>query len=318
MDWALEFYYREQWKSHAFIPWTISDFASLYEQTGEQKYADYVLFLCDQLLTKQNVDADDEAYGSFHNSPSANTGGYLDGLGDAIHVTRLIGDKVRMRVYQERAKVGFRWMFMLQYIESDIKDFNRPEMALGGVRKSLQNPQLRIDNTQHAISSFAKGLRFIYEIPPAQAPVSLSREILDRSLELGTQFMLNHQKSDGNFTYIYDWVIKTFDRGDNPVRQAGAMWGLAVIYNDTRNPRVASAVEKAMDYLALNSNLTHGAQRYVIYPSEKVGRTGTVALCALTHIEYLRAANSGISVENIERYSRLLDEYLNFLVSARI
>ena len=50
----------------------------------------------------------------------------------------------------------------------------------------------------------------------------LTRAILDRSLELGTQFMLNHQKPEGNFTYIYDWVEKTYDPGDNQVRQAGS------------------------------------------------------------------------------------------------
>ena len=167
MDWALEFYYGEKWKSHAFLPWTISAFASLYEQTGEQKYANYVFFLSDQLLTQQNLEADDEAYGSFHSVPSANTGSYMEGLGDAIHVARLTGDAERLWLYQERAKMGYRWLLMLQYGESDAATLKRPDMAQGGFRKTLTDSQLRIDNTQHAISSFAKGLRFIYKIPPA-------------------------------------------------------------------------------------------------------------------------------------------------------
>ena len=165
MDWALEFYYGEKWKSHAFLPWTISAFASLYEQTGEQKYADYVFFLGDQLLTQQNLGTD-EVYGSFHGVPSANTGSYMEGLGDAIHIARLMKDERRLRLYQERAKMGYRWLFMLQYGESDAAALKRPDMALGGFRTTLTNSQLRIDNTQHAISSFAKGLRFIYEKPP--------------------------------------------------------------------------------------------------------------------------------------------------------
>ena len=167
MDWALEFYYEEKWKSHAFLPWTISAFASLYEQTGEQKYADYVFFLSDQLLTQQNLEADDEAYGSFHSVPSANTASYMEGLGDAIHVARLTGDAGRLWLYQERAKMGYRWLFMLQYGESDAAALKRPKMAQGGFRKTLTDSQLRIDNTQHAISSFAKALRFIYKIPLA-------------------------------------------------------------------------------------------------------------------------------------------------------
>ena len=172
MDWALEFYYGEKWKSHAFLPWTISAFASLYEQTGEQKYANYVFFLSDQLLTQQNLEADDEAYGSFHSVPSANTGSYMEGLGDAIHVARLIKDEERLWLYQERAKMGYRWLLMLQYGESDASALKRPNMAQGGFRKTLTNSRLRIDNTQHAISSFAKGLRFIYGIPPVVQDVN--------------------------------------------------------------------------------------------------------------------------------------------------
>lgn len=172
MDWALEFYYGEKWKSHAFLPWTISAFTSLYEQTGEQKYVDYVFFLSDQLLTQQNLDGDDEAYGSFHSKPSANTGSYMEGLGDAIHVARLTGDERRLRLYQERAKMGYRWLFMLQYGEAEAAVLKRPDMAQGGFRKNLTVSQLRIDNTQHAISSFAKGLRFIYQISPAVQAVN--------------------------------------------------------------------------------------------------------------------------------------------------
>ena len=318
MDWALDFYYQEKWKSHAFIPWTISAFASLYEQTGERRYADYVFFLGDQLLTKQNLDSDDEAYGSFHKKPSANTGGYMEGLGDAIHVARLVGDDRRLRVYQERTKMGYRWLFMLQYGESDAADLKRPDMAQGGFRKDLTDPQLRIDNTQHAISSFAKGLRYIYGIPPAVELEPLNPVILDRSLKLGTQFLLNHQKPEGNFNYTYDWVKKIYHPGDNQVRQAGVMWGLALIYNDSPDPQVGVAVEKAMDFFARNSRLTQSGQRYVAYPGEKVGRIGTVALCALTHIDYLRAAKSQISEEKSQHYRQLLDEYLEFLIMARI
>ena len=151
-----------------------------------------------------------------------------------------------------------------------------------------------------------------------QQPKPLTRSILDRSLELGTQFMLNHQKPEGNFTYIYDWVKKTYDPGDNQVRQAGTMWGLAVIYSDSPDPEVGAAVEKAIDFFARNSKLTPDGHRYVTYPGEKVGRIGTVALCALAHIDYLHAAKSQITEEKFQNYRQLLKEYLQFLIRARI
>ena len=149
-------------------------------------------------------------------------------------------------------------------------------------------------------------------------PEPVNRAILDRSLELGTQFMLNHQKPEGNFTYVYDWVKKTYVSGDSQVRQAGAMWGLATIYNDAPNPEVGAAVENAMDFFARNSKLTPDGHRYIAYPGEKAGRMGTVALCALSHIDYLHAAKSQITEEKFQSYQQLLEEYLGFLVRARI
>ncbi len=166
MDWAMDFYYRKKWKSHAFLPWTISAFTSLYEQTGDSKYADYVFFLSDHLLTQQNLDGDDEVYGSFHGFPSANTGSYMEGLGDALHLAQLVADERRLQRYREHAKMGYRWLFLLQYTAFDTANLYAPEMALGGIRKTPFDSQLRIDNTQHAISAFAKGLRAIFGRQP--------------------------------------------------------------------------------------------------------------------------------------------------------
>ena len=81
------------------------------------------------------------------------------------------------------------------------------------------------------------------------------------------------------------------------------MWGLATIYNDSPNPEVGAAVEKAMDFFAQNSKLTPDGHRYVTYPGDEVGSLGTVALCALAHIDYLRAAKSQITEEKFPKLS---------------
>ena len=167
MDWALEFYSRERWFSQAFLPWTISAFVSLYEQTGESKYSEYVFSLSDRLLRQQNLDSSDAVYGSFHGVPSANTGSYMEALGDAVHLAQLVDDQRRRKLYCERAKMGYRWLLMLQCVKSGLSDSVHLEKSLGGFRQSLVDPLLRIDNTQHAISSFAKGLQFIFEVDPS-------------------------------------------------------------------------------------------------------------------------------------------------------
>ena len=98
MDWALEFYSRERWISQAFLPWTISAFVSLYEQSGDLKYSEYAFKLSDRLLKQQNLDTKDTVYGSFHGIPSANTGSYMEALGDAVHLAKLVKDQPRLKL----------------------------------------------------------------------------------------------------------------------------------------------------------------------------------------------------------------------------
>ena len=171
VDWALDFYSRKRrWRNHAFLAWTIAAFTSLYEDTREAQYADFAFRLSDFLLTQQNLDPDDEVYGSFHGLPTANTGSYMEGLGDAIHLARLTGDTGKLAGYQEYAKMGYRWLCQLQYTPDLAEGLAQPEWALGGIRTSLWNSELRIDNTQHAISSFAKGLRYVFQQHPGLSP----------------------------------------------------------------------------------------------------------------------------------------------------
>jgi hypothetical protein len=168
IDRAMKFYSKKKyWKHYSFIPWTASAFVSMYEQIPDQKYADYALKLIKRLLIQQNMDSRDEVYGSFHGLPSANTGSYMESIADIIHLTQMIEDRELTLAYKERAKMAYRWLFSLQYTEDDVSEFKKPEMVIGGVRKDVANNQLRIDNTQHAISAFAKGLRYVFGKQPA-------------------------------------------------------------------------------------------------------------------------------------------------------
>ncbi len=58
----------------------------------------------------------------------------------------------------------------------------------------------------------------------------LTPHILDMSLELGREFLLNNQKEEGSFTYKYNFITKKFSSSDSQVRQAGALWGLSLIH----------------------------------------------------------------------------------------
>jgi len=143
---------------------------------------------------------------------------------------------------------------------------------------------------------------------------SLTREALDQSLDLGTKFMLNNQTLRGNFNYEYDWKKKIQSTGDNQVRQAGALWGLSLIFHDTPEKHIGDAIEKSLHFFHSNSVRTDDGLRYIVYPGTGKGSMGTVALMALAHIEYLRGAETLLSEEKYASYKMRLNEYINFLL----
>jgi UDP-N-acetylmuramoyl-tripeptide--D-alanyl-D-alanine ligase len=142
----------------------------------------------------------------------------------------------------------------------------------------------------------------------------LRRAILDESLEAGTRFLLANQKREGHFTYLYDFVAKREIAGLSPVRQAGALWSLALIHQARPTEETADAVRRGLSFFLEHSRVTKDGRRYVVYPGSKAGRTGTVALVSLALVDLLRAERS---LEDRPAYEKRLEELLAFLWSLR-
>lgn len=158
-----------------------------------------------------------------------------------------------------------------------------------------------------------------YGFSAANAPASearqLTRDILDESLSLGRSFILRNQKREGNFFYEYDFVTKETLKGESPVRQAGTLWSLALIHADRPSQETLEAVKRGLAFFETHTRKAKDGRRYIRYPGESPGRTGTVALTALALIEFLR---SEPTLENREKYQDLLKGYLQFLLSLRM
>lgn len=157
------------------------------------------------------------------------------------------------------------------------------------------------------------------EAPSSEPSGEISRAALDESLALGIDFLINNQRPAGNFNYEYDWRKKQQSEGDSQVRQAGAAWGLALIYEDSPSARVGEPLRKAAGFFALNSRERDG-RRFIAYPGEKKGSTGTVALVTLALIEILRTEGRPqceMPTPAMSVFREQLGQYLSFLVSAR-
>ena len=158
-------------------------------------------------------------------------------------------------------------------------------------------------------------LRWLLESPSSgRCQTHLDRQLLSRSIQLGTGFLLTHQRPEGNFDYEYDWHEDAFSDEDQETRQAGALWGLTLLYQDDRRPLLAAAIERGLDFFDEHSRLNKGV-RCTVYPGSGEGVTGTVALVALSYIEYLRVAPN-LASERRTLFEARLGEYLQMLSKA--
>ncbi len=115
--------------------------------------------------------------------------------------------------------------------------------------------------------------------PRSDYSQKLTREDLQTSLELGTQFLLANQKTAGNFNYSYNFVSGQLSEDDNQVRQAGALWGLTLLYSHEPSTTLENAILKGLDF--------YGNSPIPSYPEDEKGSTGSLALLCLSLLEYL-------------------------------
>ena len=156
---------------------------------------------------------------------------------------------------------------------------------------------------------------FTFTQAAVQERPSLTLDILDRSLALGRDFILHNQKSEGNFFYEYDFVARRDLEGDNPVRQAGALWSLALIHADHPTAETLEALKRGFAFFDKHSKVTGNGRKYIAYLADTEGRTGTIALVALALVDFLRAETN---LENPQKYREALKGYLQMLLSLRM
>ncbi len=150
----------------------------------------------------------------------------------------------------------------------------------------------------------------------------MTRDVLEKSFYMGKQFLIENQKPEGNFNYQYDFVNRVMDKNDNQVRQAGALWGLALIYQYEQVPETKVALDKALKFFFNHTQKGPVEGSLLItYPGDSYCQTGTVALVGLAIIDYLRTDTTGdlkIPKEYREKLTAKLSGYIEFLKFMRL
>lgn len=163
-------YYREFFRADrnpAFVPWHTQAYCLLHDMTGSQEVADFVFEMNDWLLAMQETSTEvPEIRGDFfdpqhpeYGPPHASaTGVYLEGLIEAWRLAVKLGEHGRAENYRRAMLLGLRMLRQLQFrTGTDMFYSTKTDRIEGGVRTTLFDNTIRIDNVQH-------GLMAIYRI----------------------------------------------------------------------------------------------------------------------------------------------------------
>lgn len=158
-------YYRDwhrQQRNPAFIPWHTQAYARLFAATGDRQFLDFIFEMNDWLLPMQQrdtapypdlegrfYDPDHPEYGPPH---ASSTGVYLEGLAVAADLARQVGESDRATQYEAAIWWGIRSLRQLQFRDAaDLFYIARPAAVHGGLRTTVYNNVIRVDNVQHGL-----------------------------------------------------------------------------------------------------------------------------------------------------------------------
>ncbi len=140
------------------VAWAVRAFARMAVVSNRAEFAEFAMRLADHLMAGQLTTKNchwPELHGGIVASPrqlpGSTTAVGLSALVDAYAAARKFGDEKRVRTYRRAAMLAARFVLQLQFREAEAYHLRLPEEAIGGVRASVADSRLRIDNSQHAL-----------------------------------------------------------------------------------------------------------------------------------------------------------------------
>ncbi len=143
----------------------------------------------------------------------------------------------------------------------------------------------------------------------------LAASQVERAIALSSRYLIMNQREAGNFIHEYNWMGRYAYETDDPVRQADALWGLSLAYQFTGDLKIAASIHRGLTFFREISVVSDDGRRWIQYPGETRGSTGTVALVSLAIIDLLRVPG-GLAPGQRMVLDRELTGYLMLLFSA--
>jgi uncharacterized protein YyaL (SSP411 family) len=153
----------------AYVPRHTMSLWYLYQITEEERYAQAVFTLNDKLIdemldrsiyTGRFYNPDFSQYGSPHSSSDAV---YTEGVAYAYGLARQLDDALRSEKYVDALELAVNNLTLLQYTEQSIPASVLTWKVLWAIRTNTDNPEIRVDTTQHMIDAFRAIERFVLQ-----------------------------------------------------------------------------------------------------------------------------------------------------------
>lgn len=148
-------------RNPAFVPWHAAASRTLWEVTGEDWLAAWVLEMCDWLMAGvRRTTAFPDLVGqwkwpgepSFGQPHSSSTGVYAEAMLHGFAIARALGDDQRCADYRSCIALSLRQLLQQTFKAPWEAFYTRdPERYVGGVRCGVFSSMVRCDNVQHAL-----------------------------------------------------------------------------------------------------------------------------------------------------------------------
>jgi len=156
-------FYRDWHRNHrnpAFIPWHTQAAFKVWSITAAPELRDWIFEMNDWLLAFQQWESQREfpdTMGRFYDPQrpfgpphTSSTGVYLEGLAEAWRLARAAGDAPRQEAYRRTVVRALRNIAQNTFLDDlDLFYVARKERVRGGVRTTVYDNAIRVDNVQH-------------------------------------------------------------------------------------------------------------------------------------------------------------------------
>ena len=168
------FSYYKDWhlknRNPAFVPWHTQAYYLVWQETKDDQLKEFIFKMNDWLLSMQQWETSShpDMKGRFYDPKrsyfgpphASSTAVYLEGLIDAFQLAKNTNEPLRAEMYRIAILRGIRSITQLQFKDgADCFYLVNKDRVLGGVRTTVYDNTIRIDNVQHALMALLKILK---------------------------------------------------------------------------------------------------------------------------------------------------------------